>query len=75
MTQVVKIIKSLFDLVTGIFDFVIDFFADIIKMVGLLAKSVANLPTILGMFLPEALITIIIALVGVTVLYRVLGRD
>lgn len=57
-----------------IIDFVIAFFQDLVYMVKLVSQTVAELPEYFE-WLPGSLVALIIAIFGVVVIYKILGRE
>lgn len=74
-------LKDIFDVVSKIgefistaWDFVIDFLTDTFEMIKLVGDSVAKIPTYIS-WLPPELLAVVIAIFGVIVIYKILGRE
>lgn len=70
----ISAIKEVYNIIKTLFDFIIGFVQDLIELVKMVGEAVVKLPELLG-FLPSALLTLLLLLVGVAVMYKVLGRE
>lgn len=69
-----KFIQGISDMLLTLWDFVIDFFEDIAYVVELTTSFVVGIPTYFS-WLPAELLALIVAIFGVVVIYKVLGRE
>lgn len=74
MQAILDFFVGLFDLVTSLVTFVIDFIGDIVYVVQLTATFVGNIPTYFA-WLPSAYVSVIVSIFAVVVIYKVLGRE
>lgn len=74
MTAIVDFIKGISDAVVSVFNFVLDFFADIAYVVKLTAEFVSKIPDYIA-WLPAPVVAMIISIFAVVVIYKVLGRE
>lgn len=75
MLQTVKdFINSIIDILLAFWDFVIDFFEDIAYVVQLVTSFVAGIPQYFS-WLPAPILALIVAIFGVAIIYKVLGRE
>lgn len=62
------------ELFVSLYHFVLDFFSDIVYVVKLTAKFVANIPSYFS-WLPAPVLALIVSIFAVVVIYKVLGRE
>lgn len=75
MLQTVKdFVNSIIDILLAFWDFVIDFFEDIAYVVQLVTSFVAGIPQYFS-WLPAPILALIVAIFGVAIIYKVLGRE
>ena len=74
MQTIINFFGLLGDMIVGLIDFVIGLFQDLVYMVQLMGKFLANLPFYFS-WLPEPLISTLIIIFGVVVVYKILGRE
>lgn len=67
-------LKGIWDAIISVIEFVIDFVRDLVDLVVLVGESVLEIPEYLS-FLPGSVITVIVAVFGIVVLYKILGRE
>lgn len=67
-------IVSIGELISTGFNFVVDFFSDIVYIIQLTGKFVLEIPTYFS-WLPTPVLTLIVAIFSVVVIYKVLGRE
>lgn len=66
--------ETLINLVTGLVNFLISFFMDIVYVINLATTFVVRIPTLFS-FMPTECITILTIIFGIVVTYKVLGRE
>lgn len=74
MQAILDFLKSVVDTVTFLIDFVIGMIKDIVYLIQLTAKFLANIPSYFS-WLPGSFATMIVLLFGIVVVYKVLGRE
>lgn len=74
LENIYKGIKSIIKFFESIVDFVIDFFDDLVYVIELVGKTVKDIPQYLDAF-PGILVGGVLALVGVAVVFKILGRE
>lgn len=74
MQAIIDFFKGIADFFATVIDFVITIVSDLISMIQTIGKVVLQIPNYLG-FLPAGLVGILVAGIGVVVLYKVLGRS
>lgn len=62
------------ELFISLYHFVLDFFQDVVYVVKLTAKFVANIPNYFS-WLPSSVVALIVSIFAVVVIYKVLGRE
>ncbi|MBQ9839097.1 MAG: hypothetical protein IJO56_06390 [Oscillospiraceae bacterium] len=74
MQGILNFFQGIGDAIVAVIDFVISFFADIVYLIQLLGKALASLPGYID-WLPPEMVTLLIVLIGVVVIYKILGRE
>lgn len=75
MLQTVKdFVNSIINILLAFWDFVIDFFEDVAYVVQLVTSFVAGIPKYFS-WLPAPILALIVAIFGVAIIYKVLGRE
>lgn len=74
LENIYKGIKSIIKFFESIVDFIIDFFADLVYVIQLVGETIVQIPDYLGAF-PTVLVTSVLVLVGVAVIFKILGRE
>ena len=74
MGAIIDFLTGLADIVVGLVDFVIGFIGDIVYLVQLTAKAVANAPNYFNWLSPDV-VSLIIGILAVVVIYKILGRE
>lgn len=74
MDALFEFFHSLGEWFLNIGEFVVSFFKDLIYLVTVTGQILAQIPSYFA-FLPSEFVIIIVALFGVVVLYKVLGRE
>lgn len=74
LTTIKEFLNSIANIFLSLWDFVIDFFEDIAYVVKLVTSFVVGIPTYFS-WLPAELLALIVAIFGVVVIYKVLGRE
>lgn len=73
MQAIVDMFSGFIDTVGKIIDFVVDFFQDLIYVIGLLGKFIVEIPAYFS-FLPASLVVMLGTVFSIVVIYMVLGR-
>ena len=74
MQVLIDFFKSFSDIISTLVDFVIGLFEDLVYMVKLLGQVVMNIPAYFS-WLPNSVLMLIVTLIGVVVVYKILGRE
>lgn len=74
MGALINFFKTLGGIITSLVDFVISTINDIVMIVQLTATVIGNLPGYFS-WLPSALFSVIATVMGVVVIYKILGRE
>jgi len=74
LSTIKELFFSLTDILLSLWDFVISFFEDVAYVVRLCASVVVGIPDYFG-WLPVEIVSLIVAIFGVVVVYKVVGRD
>lgn len=74
MEGILSFFEGFSNAITTVIDFVISFFKDTVYMISLLVKSVASFPTYFT-WLPGPVVALLLTLVGIVVIYKILGRE
>lgn len=74
MRSLIKLIKNIGKIITTIVSFVISFFKDLVYVIELTGKFLAQLPSYFS-WLPTELLTILLVIFSIVVIYKILGRE
>lgn len=74
LTTIKEFLNSIADMFLSLWDFVIDFFEDIAYVVKLVTSFVVGIPDYFS-WLPVEILSLIVAIFGVAIIYKVLGRE
>lgn len=74
MDAVISFFKGIGDAIVAVFDFVISFFQDLIYIIQLLGKFLAQLPGYFA-WLPSDILALLLTLFAIVVIYKILGRE
>lgn len=74
LEKIWKVIKNLGEVISALTEFIFDMVGDLLYMIKLLAEVVVDIPEYLGFF-PTIIITTVTTLIGVAVIFKVLGRE
>lgn len=74
MDGIINFLSGIGDAIVAVIDFVISFFKDLIYMIQLLGKFLAQIPYYFS-WLPGELLAIVVLIFGVVVVYKILGRE
>lgn len=74
MQTLIDFFKSFTDIVSSLVDFVIGLFEDLVYMIKLLGQVVLNIPVYFS-WLPAEVLALVVVLIGVVVVYKILGRE
>lgn len=73
MDAIIKFFTSIGDLITGVVNFVVSFFKDLLFAIQLIAKFIAQIPSFFS-WLPGEFFALIFALFTIVAIYKILGR-
>lgn len=74
MDAVISFFKGIGNAIIAVFDFIISFFQDLIYMIQLLGKFLAQLPSYFS-WLPSEILGSLLLLFSIVVIYKILGRE
>lgn len=74
MQTLINFVETISNVITAIIDFVIGLFQDLIYMIRLLGEVVLNIPAYFT-WLPAEAIALVVVIIGVVVIYKILGRE
>lgn len=74
MKALISLLEGIGSAVTGFFEFVFSLIADIVYLVQLTGRMLAQIPRYFS-FLPPPVLAVIVTAVTIAVLYKVLGRE
>lgn len=74
MDAIAKFFEAIGDAIIAAFDFLISFFGDLVYAIQLLGKVVISLPSYFS-WLPSSISSLLITLLGIAVIYKILGRE
>lgn len=72
--MIIEALQGIFDFFRMLFEFVIDFFNDVVYIIRLTAQFVARIPSYFS-WLPSEVVALIVSIFAVVVIYKVLGRE
>lgn len=67
-------IKSIANFFITVGQFIVDFIADLVYAIGLIGKTVLELPSYIQ-WIPGSLVALLTTAFSIVVIYKVLGRD
>lgn len=73
MGALVKMLKGFFSTISALIQFIIDFFADLVYVIGLLGKFVLEIPQYFS-WLPSSVVAVLGVCFSLVVIYMILGR-
>lgn len=74
LAQLGQLLKTLVDGVVAVIKFIPKLLHDLIMVISLVTESASRLPAIFQIF-PGVLSSILISVLGVVVLYKIMGRE
>ena len=74
MRSLIKLLKNIGKIITTIVSFVISFFKDLVYVIELSGKFLAQLTSYFS-WLTTELITILLVIFSIVVIYKILGRE
>lgn len=74
MNAVVSFFKGIGDAITSAFDFLISLISDIVYMIQLTGKFLAQLPRYFS-WMPAEISALLLILFAIVVIYKILGRE
>lgn len=72
--MIIEALQGIFDFFRMLFEFVIEFFNDVVYIIRLTAQFVARIPSYFS-WLPSEVVALIVSIFAVVVIYKVLGRE
>ena len=74
MDSVIEFFKGIGEAIVSVFDFLVSFFEDLVYVITLLGKFIAQIPSYFS-WLPTELIVILSSILAVVVIYKIMGRE
>lgn len=74
MASIKEYIIQIGEFIGSAFDFIIDFFEDIVYVIKLTGEFVLGIPDYFS-WLPAEAVALIVTIFGIVVIYKVLGRE
>lgn len=74
MQAVIGFFQGIGSAIESVISFVISFFQDVVYLIALTGRFLAQIPTYFA-WLPSPLLALIVSIFAVVVLYKVLGRE
>lgn len=74
MDALLQFFKGIGNAITSVIDFVIGFFQDLVYLIQLTGRFLAQIPNYFS-WLPAGAITLLIVLFSIVVVYKILGRE
>lgn len=74
MQAILDFFVGIFEVISSLIQFVIDFIGDLVYVVQLTATFVANIPVYFA-WLPSTIVSLIVTIFAVVVIYKVMGRE
>lgn len=74
LDSIFEAISKIIEFLNTIWEFTTDFLKDTFAMIKLVGETVSSVPDYLA-FLPSEILTAVIGILGVVVIYKILGRD
>lgn len=75
MSSVFNLLQDLFEILQTSFNFLLSFLEDLVFVAKLLPQMVSNAAALITSFIPAPALAVILALITLTVVYKILGRD
>lgn len=74
MASVIAFFEGIGNAIISIFDFIISFFQDLIYMITITGQVLVSIPGYFA-WLPSSYQVLLVTLVGIVVIYKILGRE
>ena len=74
MDALLQFFKGIGNAITSVIDFVIGFFQDLVYLIQLTGRFLAQIPNYFS-WLPSVVTTMLIVLFSIVVVYKILGRE
>lgn len=74
MAELVRIFKTVAELIINLVKFIPKLLADLVMVIELVLGAVSQLPTLFIVF-PSVISALLISVFGVVVIYKILGRE
>lgn len=75
MDGIFKFFTSLGDIIKAVVDFIVNLFKDLVYALNLMKMILVKFPSLLTGWLPPAVISIAVVLIGIVIVYKIIGRD
>lgn len=73
MNAIIKFFEGFVDTISAVIDFVVDFFTDLVYVIGLLGQFVIEIPGYFS-WLPSEAVALLVTAFSIVVIYMVLNR-
>lgn len=74
MDSIISFFEGIGKAIVAAFDFVVSFFGDLIYVIQLTGKVLAQIPSFFS-WMPAEIVTLLVVLFGIVVIYKILGRE
>ena len=74
MQDIIQFLKGIGDFFVAIGNFLIDFIGDLLEIVKLTGKVVAELPEYFS-WLPPSFVSVLLSIFAIVVIYKIAGRE
>lgn len=74
MDAIIAFFNGIGDTISSVISFIISFFEDIVYVVKLTAKMLADIPSFFS-WIPAEFIAIIVTIFSIIVIYKIMGRE
>lgn len=74
MDTIISFFEGIGKWLVGVIDFVVSFFGDLIYVIQLTGKVLAQIPSFFS-WMPAEIVTLLVVLFGIVVIYKILGRE
>lgn len=74
MDVIIDFLAGIGEVIVTVIEFVVSFFSDVVYVIQLTGKFLAQIPTYFS-WLPGELLGLLVIIFGVVVIYKILGRE
>lgn len=74
MDGLINFFRGIGEAIVSGFDFIISFFSDLIYVIQLTGKVLAQIPSFFS-WMPGEIVALLVVLFGIVVIYKILGRE